>query len=105
MGQLFHLSPYFAHHDTRQWSDPDTFDPDRWLPEVDGGPADSCAYAPFGWSPTSCIGAGLGLTELMLLCYLFSTRYRIEAVDPQAVEMVMASVPLPVGFRGVINRR
>lgn len=103
--RLFHISPYFAHHSPHEWDDPDTFDPDRWLPKADRGPAHPCAYAPFGWAPTTCVGAGLGLTEMMLLCRLFSTHYRIEAIEPEKVEVVMASVPLPVGFRGVISRR
>lgn len=104
-GQRFHVSPYFLHHDAHEWPDPDTFDPDRWLPESGRGPAHSCAYAPFGWSATSCIGAGLGTIELMLLARLFTTEYRIDAIDPEGVEMLLASVPLPIGFRGAIARR
>jgi len=104
-GDLFHLSAYFVLHDPNEWDDPETFDPDRWLPGSGRGPARSCAHVPFGWSPTSCIGAGLGTIELMLLARLFTTRYRIDAIDPQNVEIVLASVPLPAGFRGVISRR
>lgn len=104
-GHEFNLSPYFLHHDPREWDDPDVFDPDRWLPGSGRGPARACAYAPFGWSPTSCVGAGLGTIELMLLCRLFTTRYRIVPEDLDAVEMVLASVPLPVGFQGTIERR
>lgn len=104
-GDLFHLSAYFVHHDPEEWDDPETFDPDRWLPGSGRGPARSCAHVPFGWSPTSCIGAGLGTIELMLLARLFTTRYRIDAVEPETVEVLLSSVPLPVGFRGVISRR
>lgn len=104
-GHEFNLSPYFLHHDPREWDDPDTFDPDRWLAGSKRGPAHACAYAPFGWSPTSCVGAGLGTIELMLLCRLFTTRYRLVPEDLDSVEVVLASVPLPVGFRGTIERR
>lgn len=104
-GHEFNLSPYFLHHDPREWDDPDVFDPDRWLPGSGRGPAHACAYAPFGWSPTSCVGAGLGTIELMLLCRLFTTRYRIVPEDLDAVEVVLASVPLPAGFRGRIETR
>jgi len=41
----------------------------------------------------------------MLLARLFSIRYRIDAIDPENVEIVLASVPLPVGFRGEVSRR
>ncbi|MEO1083227.1 MAG: cytochrome P450 [Acidobacteriota bacterium] len=104
-GDLFHLSPYFAHRDPQEWRDPEVFDPDRWLPDSGRGPAHSCAYAPFGWAPTSCIGAGLGLNELLLLCRLLVTEYRIEAPDVDDVEVVMAAVPLPLGFRGTLIER
>ncbi len=104
-GDEFNLSPYFLHHDPREWDDPDTFDPDRWLRGSERGPAHACAYTPFGWAPTSCVGAGLGTIELMLLCRLFTTRYRIVAERLDEVEMVLASVPLPIGFRGTIETR
>lgn len=103
--ERFHLSPYFGHRDPEEWDDPDSFDPGRWQAGVDRGPRNACAYSPFGYPPISCIGAGLGLVELMLLCRLFTTRYRIEPEAVEEVEMVMASVPLPIGFRGRITRR
>jgi cytochrome P450 len=103
-GGLFHLSPYFGHHDPKEWDDPEAFDPDRWLPGADRGPARPCAHAPFGYAPTSCIGAGIGTIELMLLAALFTRRYRVDAVDPESVEILLASVPLPIGFRGTILR-
>jgi len=101
----FPVSPYFVHHDPEIWDDPETFDPDRWLPKSDRGPRKSCGYVPFGWKPTSCVGATMGLAELILLCRLFTTEFRLEADNLDDVEIVMASVPLPVGFRGVLSRR
>ena len=104
-GQQFHLSPYFAHRDPEAWEHPERFDPDRWQPGSGAGPAHACAYAPFGWAPTSCIGAGLGLVELILLCRLLTTEYRVEAPGVDDVEIFMGAVPLPQGFRGTIVRR
>lgn len=104
-GQRYLLSTYLIHHDPRHWEDPDTFDPDRWLPNAPHGPANGATYVPFGWSPKACVGAGYGTTQLMLLCHLLATRYRIELEDPDAVRMVLAAVPLPVGFTGTIRRR
>jgi cytochrome P450 len=105
VGQRYFLSAYLIHHDPRHWKDPDTFDPDRWLPEADHRPCPSASYVPFGWFPRACIGAGLGITQLMLLCYLVCTRYRIEMSEPEAVRMALAAVPLPLNFRGKITRR
>jgi cytochrome P450 len=57
-------------------------DPDRWLDEVDRGGA----YVPFGWAPTACIGAQLGMCRLAML------RYRVDRSCPDE-------------SRGVIKRR
>ena len=68
-------------------------------------PGTSEAHVPFGWSPRGCIGAGMGTAQLILLCHLMSTRYRIQLADPEAVRMALVSVPLPRSFRGTITRR
>ena len=103
-GDRYLLSTYLIHHDPRHWKDPDTFDPDRWLHGAENGPCPH-AYVPFGWAPKTCIGAGLGTTQLMLLCHLFLTRYRVEVEEPESIRMMLAAVPRPVGFRGTITRR
>lgn len=104
-GQRYFVSPYLVHHDPRYWKDPDTFDPDRWLSGADHGPCSGASYVPFGWAPTTCIGASLGTSQLMLLCHFLCTRYRIELIEPEAARMVLAAVPLPLSFRGTITRR
>jgi cytochrome P450 len=104
-GQRYFVSPYLVHHDPRCWKDPDTFDPDRWLPGAGHGPCSAASYVPFGWSPTSCIGAALGTSQLMLLCHFLCTRYRIELAQPGAARMALAAVPLPLDFRGTILGR
>lgn len=104
-GQRYLVSPYLVHHDPRHWKDPDTFDPDRWLPKADHGPCAAASYVPFGWAPTTCIGASLGTTQLMLLCHLLCTRYRIQVSEPETIRMALAAVPVPLSFRGTVTRR
>jgi cytochrome P450 len=104
-GDRYLLSTWLIHHDPRHWKDPDTFDPDRWLSGAEHGPCPHASYVPFGWAPKACIGAGLGTTQLMLLCHLMLTRYRVEVEEPESVRMMLAAVPMPVGFRGKIVRR
>lgn len=104
-GQRYLLSTYLIHHDPRHWDNPDTFDPDRWLPEMAHKAHANGCYVPFGWAPKACLGAGLGTTQLMLLCHLVLTRYRIQVAAPENVRMVLAAVPLPVNFHGTISRR
>lgn len=103
-GQRYLQSTYLMHHDPRHWKDPDTFDPDRWLSGAEHGPCSHGSYVPFGWAPKSCIGAGLGTTQLIVLCHLVLTRYRVQVEKPESVRMMLAAVPLPLGFRGTIRR-
>ncbi len=104
-GQRYFASPYLIHHHPEHWKDPDTFDPDRWLPNAEHGPRSGASYVPFGWAPTTCIGAGLGTMQLILLCHLLCTRYRIQLAEPESVRMRLAAVPMPVNFRGTVTRR
>jgi cytochrome P450 len=104
-GQRYLVSPYLIHHDPQQWKDPEVFDPDRWLSDSDRGPCSSAGYVPFGWSPTTCIGAAMGTSQLMVLCQLLSTRYRIDVEEPEAVRMALSAVAVPLSFHGTITRR
>lgn len=104
-GQRYFVSPFLIHHDPQQFQDPEVFDPDRWLPDAERGPCSSASYVPFGWAPTTCIGAALGTSQLMLLCQLLSTRYRVQVAEPEAVRMALSAVAVPVNFHGTITRR
>jgi cytochrome P450 len=102
-GQFYVVSPAAVHHDPRHWRDPEVFDPDRWLPGAAHGPTGGQHYVPFGWSPTACVGAGLGTAQLVLLCRLLTTRFRVVVDDPGALRMSIGPVPLPVNFTGRIT--
>jgi cytochrome P450 len=105
VGQHFVLSPAMVHQDPRHWRDPEVFDPDRWLPGAPHGPAGGQHYVPFGWAPTACVGAGLGLCQLVLLCRLLCTTYRIELPQAATPTMAIGPVPLPLGFDGRLSTR
>jgi cytochrome P450 len=104
-GQRYFLSSFLIHHDARHWPDPDTFDPDRWLPGSDRAGCPASSYVPFGWSPRTCIGASLGTAQLVLLSHLLCTRYHVEVVEPEKVGMALAAVPMPLRFSGTLSRR
>jgi cytochrome P450 len=107
-GERYLVSPYLIHHDPKNWKNPETFDPDRWLPEAGHGPrcpVSPASYVPFGWAPTTCIGAALGTSQLLLLCQLLCTRYQVQVAKPEEVRMALSAVALPMGFHGTISRR
>jgi cytochrome P450 len=104
-GDRFVVSTYFVHHDPRHWQEPESFDPDRWLPGAPHGPTASGRYVPFGWAPKSCLGGALGLLQLVLLCHLVSTRFRLFCPRPEAASMVLAAIPLPLDLDGKVESR
>ena len=103
-GQEYLLSPDILHHDPRFWKDPDLFDPDRWLSGAERAPHSAACYAPFGWAPRGCIGAGLGSAQLILLTYLLLRRFQIELATPDQIGMALPSMPVPQNLKGTLTR-
>ncbi|WP_046726914.1 cytochrome P450 [Streptomyces humi] len=104
-GQWYLLSPHLIHRDERVWRRPDVFDPDRFLPGAPHGPADRTCYVPFGWAPKKCVGANIAVVQLMALCHLLCTRYRLTVAEPEAVTMALRFAPVPENFHGRLALR
>ncbi|MFE7172660.1 cytochrome P450 [Streptomyces sp. NPDC057616] len=104
-GQWYLLSPHLIHRDERVWKQPDVFDPDRFLPGAPHGPKDRTCYVPFGWAPKKCIGANLGTFQLMALCHLLCTRYRLSVEHTDRITMALRFAPVPENFRGRLTLR
>ena len=82
------VSPWVLHRHRRLWSDPEAFDPGRFLPGAPLPPR--FAYLPFGAGPRVCIGAQFALSEAVLSLARLLARFRLvlddsEPVLPQAV--------------------
>lgn len=114
IGQRVLLSAYFLHRDARWWPRPETFEPQRWLDRgasgcpVAHGPSSEGAdrpFAPFGWAPRACLGAGLAVLQLMLLCRLMCTRYRLTAPTLDAAHVELGTVPRVLDFSATITDR
>ncbi|MFI6558987.1 cytochrome P450 [Streptomyces sp. NPDC050534] len=104
-GQWYLLSPHLIHRDERVWKQPDVFDPDRFLAGAPHGPKDRTCYVPFGWAPKKCIGANMGTFQLMALCHLLCTRYRLSVQHPDRITMALRFAPVPEKFRGRLTLR
>ena len=79
VGDTIGLSPYLLHRHPEFWSDPERFDPQRFLP----GSASSrprYAYLPFGGGRRICLGAGLAQLELTLVLAVLSQSVRVDLV-------------------------
>ncbi|HEU4428202.1 MAG TPA: cytochrome P450 [Myxococcota bacterium] len=74
------VAVYFLHRHPELWSDPECFDPDRWLPER-GEPRHAFAYLPFGLGGRRCVGEDFALLELRAVLARILQRWRVE-LDP-----------------------
>ena len=93
------ISPYTLHRHTRYWSDPETFDPHRFLDEEAERKHEAFAYIPFGAGPRTCIGSNLALVEAPLVIGRLLQRYRLtlentEPVHPRGIFVLVPHVPI-----------
>ncbi|WP_299265485.1 cytochrome P450 [Halorientalis sp.] len=76
------LSAYRCHRHEEYWDTPETFRPERWLPEIRGGDQDrpEYAYFPFGGGPRHCLGMRFAMTELKLTLATLAGRLTFDRV-------------------------
>jgi cytochrome P450 len=79
------LSPLVMQRDPRFWSNPEGFDPDRFLPEV-AAKRPKLAYFPFAVGPRQCIGNIFALTESVVILAMVSQRCALHLVPGSKVE-------------------
>jgi cytochrome P450 len=80
-------SQYLLHRHPAFWSDPERFDPDRFLDEH-VAKRDRFAYAPFGGGPRLCIGSGFAMTEILLILATIAQKYRVVLDSQQHVDPI-----------------
>src|SRR5262249_52762505 len=95
------VSPFFIHRDPARWSDPERFDPDRFLPAaVAARPRHH--YLPFGLGTRNCVGRSLALTELQVMLPMLLQRFRFEGDGPGSEH---PNAVLPVVGMGTLRPR
>lgn len=103
-GASIFFSPYAVHHDPSIFPDPDSFDPDRWLPE----PARKIprpAFIPFGAGTRQCLGEGFAWVEATVVLATILSRWRVRPVAGQAVRKVALATLVPSRLHLVVERR
>jgi cytochrome P450 len=97
------VSPFVMHRHPRYWESPETFDPDRFLPER-SSTRPRYAYFPFGGGTRMCIANNLAQMEQLLLVTLIAQRFSLELapgarVEPEALVTLRPRNGVPVRLR------
>ncbi len=82
-GTMMLISPWVLHRHRRRWTNPDAFDPSRFLPDAE--PAPRFTYLPFGSGPRVCVGAQFALAEATLVLARLIQAFDVEIADDQPV--------------------
>jgi cytochrome P450 len=84
-GSMVLVSPYVTHHHPGVWPDPETFDPDRFLPDRSAGRS-RFAWFPFLGGPHQCIGQEFALMEITLAITMLIQAFRFRLAPGFSVE-------------------
>ncbi|HEY3797941.1 MAG TPA: cytochrome P450 [Caulobacteraceae bacterium] len=95
-GAMILVSSWILHRHRKLWDDPETFDPDRFLPERSAG-RPRFAYLPFGGGPRVCIGQMLAMTEATLILATLAQRFRLRLKPGHKVGIQQAITIRPRG--------
>ncbi|MFM5948667.1 MAG: cytochrome P450, partial [Novosphingobium sp.] len=77
-GQPVAIAIYAMHRHRRIWDNPDSFDPDRFLPERGLQPG----WLPFGAGPRVCIAAQFALAEIVTVAARLLMELELIPADP-----------------------
>ncbi|MBU9697184.1 cytochrome P450 [Rhodobacteraceae bacterium HSP-20] len=93
-GDTVILPIYALHRHRKLWSDPDSFNPDRFAP---GHRTDRFAFLPFGDGPRICIGANFAVQEAVIILSTLLSRFRFTAIPGRDPRPVMILTLRPEG--------
>lgn len=87
------FSLYALNRHPSVFTEPDRFDPDRWLPERAARPAHE-SFLPFGAGNRKCIGDTYARAELIIALATILARWRLRPIGP-APRAARAAMPYP----------
>ncbi|HSH02637.1 MAG TPA: cytochrome P450 [Anaerolineae bacterium] len=87
------LLSYVVHRYPDLWEDPETFDPERFHPDIDKD-RPKYAFIPFANGMRICIGNHFALLEMAIACATIAHHYRLEPANDD---------PVNIKFSGTIS--
>jgi cytochrome P450 len=90
-GASVFVSPFVTHRNPRYFSDPDTFEPDRWA----GAAPPKFAFFPFGGGSKMCIGEAFARAEGVLVLATLARRWRLRLCEDATVDPAPSALLRP----------
>jgi cytochrome P450 len=88
-GAVMMLLPYLTHRHPDFWPEPERFDPDRWLPEIEQA-RHPYAYHPFAAGQRICIGNHFSLFESHIVLSILGQQFAPRLLEGHHPEIEMA---------------
>ncbi|KAI9014047.1 cytochrome P450 [Hyaloraphidium curvatum] len=99
-GDLILPSVYITNHHPENWpKNPESFDPQRWMEDPNGGSTHMFSWVPFGGGPRRCLGERLALNEGRLVIAELVRAYKIVPGDDWQLDIDQAGMLIPAGVR------
>ncbi|GAA3463548.1 hypothetical protein GCM10018963_55610 [Saccharothrix longispora] len=98
------ISPYALQRDPTVFPDPDTFDPDRWLPERVTG-RQKQAFLAFGAGRRRCMGELFGMAEATIALATISGTWNLRPARPGPLRPVPRFLLVPAAQPMLPHRR
>ena len=99
------LSNWQINRSPDHWTDPDRFDPDRWLgPAMAATPIGNPHFFPFGQGARACVGMPFAMTYMKLALAVLTADFRVK-IDPKSPyrQTYFFGVMVPRGFTARID--
>lgn len=104
------ISQWVMHHSPDYFNEPESFIPERWLPNSDEVPLEKQlprgVYFPFGDGPRICIGKGFAMMEAVLILSAIAQKFRFN-LSPEHKIVPQSSITLRPehGIQVTLERR
>ncbi len=100
-GSIVIYSIYNIHHNKQLWTDPELFQPERFVSEKNY----RFSFLPFGTGERVCIGNHFAMLESQLLLSMIIQKFDIQLTSDKEVEMDLAVSLRPKGGIPVLLKR
>ena len=86
-GTVVLLSPWVVHHDAQYYTEPETFQPERW-DKTSKQPIPRYAYFPFGGGQRLCVGNIFAMVEARLVFATLAQRWSFSLPAGSSLELI-----------------